>query len=66
MTWTNQTVWSYSDNVELCDQKRIDWQIKFPADTFHVLSLPIGGVIAKRGIHFFQGLYRIVSYVHGV
>ena len=49
--------------ILLCSQKQIDRQTKLPANTLQMLSLPVSSIIAKRSIHFFQGLYYVVSNV---
>ena len=63
---TYQHVDMTQEEIKLCSQKRIERQTKFPTDTFHMSSLHFRTVITKRGVHFFQGLYRAVSMLGSV
>jgi len=63
---TYQHVDMTQEEIELCSQKRIERQTKFPANTLHMSSLHFRTVIAKRSVHFFQGLYCAVSVLGSV
>lgn len=60
--WACQHVLNQLEVVQLFTQSKVPcWQAKFLANTFHMFSFPVGSIIAKCSIHFFQGLYHLVN-----